>query len=240
MISVKSVKRAPFKEKSLTKFKYVDRGCRDTIALIPGWASDYRIFTTLDLRFNYLIPVDFSPFTFEKDLLTALKENNIAKITLFGHSLGGFVASEFASKYTDFIDEIILVGVRKKYKAGGLEDIRRHLKKSKRGYLYKFYTQCFCNKDEMRWFKENLLKVYCEELDLDYLLKTLDYLEHTEIKPRLLKNIKKITIIHGERDRIAPIQEAIDVKNSLPHARFICIKDEGHIPFLREDFTRLI
>ena len=220
--------------------KYVDRGYRDTIVLIPGWANDYRIFNTLYLRFNYLIPVEFSPFTFKEKLLAALKENNITKISLFGLSLGGFVASEFASGHKDLIDKVILVGIRKKYKAEDLEKTKEQLKRNKRGFLYKVYSQCFYKKEDMRWFRENLLKAYCEEFDLDYLLKTLDYLEKTEIRPELLGEIKKITIIHGEKDSIAPIGEAMDISKNLPHAKFVCVKDTGHIPFLKEDFTRFV
>jgi pimeloyl-ACP methyl ester carboxylesterase len=240
MISPKSAAYIPISDKSSARFKYVDRGYKDSIVLVPGWASDYRIFTTLDLRFNYLVPLDFSPFTFEEDLLVALKKNDIAKISIIGWSLGGFVAQEFALKYADLIDELILVSIRKRYEVESLKDIKRHLVRSKKGYLYKFYTQCFSKKDRMHYFRENLLRVYCEELDLDYLLKTLDYLENAEIKPQLLDNIKRITIIHGEYDRIAPVQEAIDIKDKIPHARFICIKDAGHIPFLEEDFKGVI
>jgi len=221
-------------------FKYVDRGYRHSIVLIPGWASDYRIFSTLDLRFNYLIPLHFSPFTFTKDILVALKKNNIAKISLFGWSLGAFVAKEFALGYTNLVDEVILIGIRKRYKTENLKDIREHLRKSKRGYLYKFYTQCFSRKEEMGWFRENLLKVYCEKLSLDDLLKGLDYLENTEMKPELLNGIEKVTIIHGKDDRIAPIQEAIDIKEKLPRARFVCIKNAGHIPFLKKDFNKIL
>ena len=103
---------------------------------IPGWASDHRIFTTLNLEFNYLIPLKFSPFTFEKGLLTAIKEYNTKRFSLFGWSLGGFVGSEFASRHSDLIDEIILVSIRRRYKAKELTEIKRHLNKSKKGCRY--------------------------------------------------------------------------------------------------------
>ena len=226
--------------KSETVFKYIGRGYQKPIVLIPGWANDYRIFGALDLKFNYLIPVNSSPFTFEKGLLAALKENNISRISLFGHSMGGFIASEFASKYPNLIDEIILTGIRKRYPLKGLADVRKNIKNSKKGFLYKVYSQCFPNREDMRWFKENLLKAYCEELDLDNLLKDLDYLENAEIKPEQLIAIKKITIIHGEKDQIAPIQEAIDISERLPHAKFVCVPASGHIPVLRKDFTEFL
>ena len=220
--------------------KYVDRGHLDTLVLIPGWANDYRIFAALDLKFNYLLPLNSSPVTFEKDLLAALKENNIREISLFGHSMGGFIATEFASKHRDLIKEIILVGIRKRYPAAGLTEVRNNLKKNKKGFLYKIYAQSFSNAEDMSYFKKNLLKAYCEGLDVDDLLRDLDYLEDTEIKGELLNGAKKITIIHGQHDRIAPIEEAIDIRNSLPHAKFVRVEGAGHIPFLKKDFADLL
>lgn len=239
MISVKSAKHIKSNSKSANP-QYIERGYEDAVVLIPGWASDYRIFATLDLRFNYLIPRDCSPFSFEKSILAALKENSIKKISLFGWSLGGFVASEFASKYANLINEIILVSIRKRYKVEELIKIKEYLNKTKKGYIYKFYTQCFFEKNQMNWFRKRLLKLYCKELSLDNLLKGLKYLENAEIKPAMLNDIKKITIIHGEHDSIAPMGEAIDIKDKIPRAKFVCIKDAGHIPFLSDDFKRYL
>ena len=218
-------------------FKYIDRGNKDLVVLIPGWATDYRIFNRLDLKFNYLIPVNFYPSTFEKDLLETLKENNITKISLLGWSLGGFLAAEFASKYRDLIDKLILVSIRKRYKKEEITKIKRRLNKNKRGYLYWFYTQCFPEKEKMSYFKKNLLRDYCNGLDLDYLLTTLDYLGSTEIKQEALKGIEKVKIVHGEFDKIAPIQEALDIKNDLLQAEFMTIDKAGHIPFFEDAFN---
>jgi len=221
-------------------YRYVDRGYRDTMALIPGWAIDHRVFTPLDIRYNYLLPVSFSPFTFEKDLRGALIRYKLSRISLLGHSMGGFAASEFTSRHRDLVDRLFLVSVRRRYPSEGLGEIRRHLNKSKRGYLYKFYNECFSNSEEMRWFKGDLLKKYCKELDLDRLLETLDYLEGAEVKPESLKGVKKLVIVHGDRDRIAPIEEAAAIKEHLPDAGFACIRDAGHMPFLKKGFSELV
>jgi proline iminopeptidase len=47
--------------------------------------------------------------TFE-DINEILKENKISKITLLGHSFGGIVATRFAEKYPNKINQIILIG----------------------------------------------------------------------------------------------------------------------------------
>ncbi|MEA3305919.1 MAG: alpha/beta hydrolase [Candidatus Omnitrophota bacterium] len=251
MLSAKSNTFTPFRDKSLTGpvrrkfsngagFKYIDRGKKDSIALIPGWATDYRIFSRLDLKFNYLIPVDFSPFTFEKSFFEALKENNITRISLLGWSLGGFLAAEIASKHTRLIDRLVLVSIRKKYKKEELKAVKKHLRKSRRGYLYRFYTRCFSEKGEMSFFRKNLLKDYCDGFNLDYLFTALDYLKTAEIKPELLKRVEKVKIIHGEFDKIAPIREAMDIKNGLPQAEFITIDKAGHMPFFKDAFKAKI
>jgi len=221
-------------------FKYLDRGQQKTIVLIPGWATDYRIFDSLNLKFNYLLPLDFSPPTFENNILNALREQGIGKISLLGWSLGGFLAAEFATKYPDLVEELILVSIRKKYKGEEIAGIKGLLKKSKKGYLYKFYGQCFSKKISLSWFKKNLLKTYCQEFDLEYLLKALDYLEKARINTQELSRVEKVKIIHGESDEIAPINEAREVQEAIANAELITIKDSGHIPFLEVDLGKYI
>lgn len=221
-------------------FKYLDRGQQKTILLIPGWATDYRIFNSLNLEFNYLLPLDFSPFTFESSILNALGEQGLEKISLLGWSLGGFLAAELSAKYPNLVEELILVSIRKKYKEAEIARIKELLKKSKKGYLYKFYGQCFSKKISLSWFKKNLLKTYCQQFELEYLLKTLDYLEKSQIDTQALSMIKRVKLIHGESDRIAPIDEAREVQEAIAGAELIIIKDSGHIPFLETDLGKYI
>ena len=221
-------------------FNCIDWGRKKTMVLLPGWATDYRIFSSLDLDFNYILPVDFCPYGFEQSFEKLVSSENIKKVSLFGWSMGGFTAARFAAKHQSLIDELILVGVRKKYISGELNLIKQHLNNSKKGFLYKFYNQCFSTKEDMSWFKKNLLKDYCRGLELDYLLKTLDYLAESELTVELLKDMKKLKIIHGVLDEVAPIDEVLSLKDNLPKALFTAVKGAGHLPFLKEDFTRYI
>lgn len=224
---------------SVNKFEYIDRGYQNSIVLIPGWANDYRIFETLDLKFNYLVPLKLSPPTFEDDLLAVLRNKKISRIRLLGISMGGFMAAQFAFRHPDSIEEIVLASIRKKYKQEEIQEVRKNLTKAKDTFLYKFYKMCF-SKDDIGRFNKNLFKSYSKEFDLSNLLKDLDYLENAEIKPEQLTATKKINIIHGEHDRIAPIEEALDIKKKIPHAKFVCVKGAGHILILRKNFPQLI
>jgi len=223
-----------------SKFKLFNRGFQKTIILIPGWASDYRIFNTLDLNYNYLLPVEFYPFNFERDLKGILDRESIDKISLFGWSMGGFLASHFASKNTDRVDELILVSVQKKFKPQLLQDIKLKLKQNKRAFLYKLYFNCFSKEDEegLSWFKGHLLMSYIDELKLEDLLCGLDYLSVTQINPESLAGIKRIRIFHGQDDKIASLDEAHQIKLELSQAEFICLSGLGHNPFLNQQFKK--
>jgi len=221
-----------------SKFKLLDRGFKDTLALIPGWASDYRVFDSLDLKYNYLLPVEFYPAGFSRPLIKFLKDELLNKISLWGWSLGGFLAQGFAAAYPELIEELILVSIRSQYDAESLEKIKSQLLKNRKAFLYSFYLECFSKNDSSgsSWFKKHLLKDYCCGFELEGLISGLDYLSQARIEPRFLLKFKKLRIFHGEEDKIAPFNEARRIKDNLPLADFINMPGIGHLPFLAEDF----
>jgi len=223
-----------------SKFRFVSRGFKKTIVLIPGWATDYRIFERLDLDYNYLLPVEFSLFDFQDRLSDFLNKESIDRVSLFGWSQGAFLAAEFASRHPERIEELILLNLRRAYDPAALKDISAKLKKSKRAYLYRFYRDCFSKNDKsgLDWFNKNLLKPYLDSFGLEELLCGLNYLVGARIHPEFLSGVNKIRIFHGAKDKIAPIAEAMDIKSDLVRAEFISFPDVGHITFLHPNFSR--
>ena len=210
------------------------------MVLIPGWATDYRIFGNLKLAYNYLLPLQFSPFNFKDELLKTLNKESIDQISLFGWSLGGFLAVEFALKNPQRINELILLSIRKRFAPGKLEEIKQQLKKNKKAYLYKFYLECFSGsaKEGWAWFRRYLIKKYISEMQLKDLIGGLDYLSLAEITPESLISIKNIKIFHGLKDKVAPIAEVDKMKPRLDKVNFVYLAQAGHIPFLGEDFYK--
>ena len=119
-------------------FKFLDRGFEDTLVLIPGWATDYRIFDNLKLDYNYILNTNLYSSNFNHQLLGQLDERKFDKVSVFGFSLGGFLAAEFAARFPEKINELILVGIRKYYEPKILEDFKKEIKKNMRSWLYKF------------------------------------------------------------------------------------------------------
>lgn len=216
------------------EFKFLDRGFKDTLALIPGWATDYRIFMNLELNYNYLLPVKLHPFKFRKELLEFLNKKLIDRISLFGWSMGGFLAAEFALKNPDRINELILLNVGKRFNAHRLEEIKLKLKENKNAYLYKFYSECF-TKEGLLWFKKHLLNSYLK-ISLKDLLCGLDYLSQAKIEPLSLNALEKIRVFHGREDKIVPFREALKIKSPLPYVEFTYLTKTGHAPFLNRNF----
>lgn len=221
-----------------SEFRFLDRGFKDTLVLIPGWATDYRIFNSLDLDYNYLLTTKLYPFNFNSALLDKIDKQRLCEISIFGFSLGGFLACGFAAKYPQTISELILVGIRRNYQPKALVQIREHLSKNRRAWLYKLYKSCFSGLDKqgLSWFKKNLLEEYIAKIGPEELIWGLDYLASHRIEPRALADIEKIRIFHGSDDAVAPLEEALEIKSKLPQAEFIHLSGLGHISFLNPVF----
>lgn len=219
-------------------FKFINRGFEKTLALVPGWATDERIFSKLDFDYNYLICCKLKPFVFEKEFLGALEEHSLSCVSFLALSLGGFLAAEFAANNPDKTDELYLTGVRQKYPISGLADIEAKLKKNKKGYLYKFYEDCFFGGNPPEWqgFKKELLKSYVLDFELEELLEGLSYLRQAELNVSLLKKIKNLIFLHSPSDKIAPMEEVLAIQSKLAGSYFVPLDGFGHIPFFNPMF----
>lgn len=221
-----------------SKFEFIPRGFSDTAVLIPGWASDCRIFAPLNLPYNYLLPVRINFSDFQKELLEALEKSSLPKVHLLGWSLGVFLAMEFATKNPLRVKGLFLLSIAKEFDPNLLKEIEPKLKKNKRAYLYKFYQDCFSPEDKTGccWFKKNLLRDYIESMKLDDLISGLDYLSHARLMPKDASGIDKVRIFHGEKDRIMSFVDATSIKSEFKEAEFLALSDIGHICFLNSPF----
>ena len=220
-----------------SKFRFINRGYKESMLLVPGWATDSEIFEPLDLPFNYFLPEDISPLNFEEAFIRATDELNTAGLHLLGWSMGGFIAARLASKYPSMFNSVILVSVRRRYKKDEIENIKGCIRKNARAYLYKFYENLFSKSEgeNRRWFKLRLARRYITEMSPEFLLEGLDYLLQAELECGGLAK-SSVLFVHGDADGIAPIEEALAVKESLPKAEFFSINGARHLPFLREEF----
>lgn len=219
-------------------FRVEDRKYDDYLVLAAGWGFDWRIFGRLELPFNYIFYEGNSEVDFTGELENFLRLNGIGKVSLLGWSHGGFKVCDFACKNSEMVEKIILVSMRRRYESESLEPIKGYLKKNRKAYLYSFYKECFCEneKEDYKWFKKVLSKDYLSQMSLEYLLGSLEALGRANLDIESLKKMKKVTIVHGKEDKIAPIEEALQLAKELSCSRFMSFDQSGHLPFLHGKF----
>ncbi|MFA4887966.1 MAG: alpha/beta hydrolase [Candidatus Omnitrophota bacterium] len=219
------------------RFKFVDRGFKKGILLIPGWATDCRIFEKLDIPFNYLFLENAPPGEFAEIFTSLPRKIKLSVSRILGWSMGGFIAADLISRYPAIFNEVIFVSIRRSYDKNGIGHIKNYLKRNSKAYLCRFYDGLFSKseKEHKRWFKEGLLKEYLQDPDSLHLFDGLNYLANRKLKADSL-NCSNIIFVHGEDDTIAPLEEARIVADELPFAKFISIKGASHFPILKEEF----
>ncbi len=211
--------------------KYYNRQKSKDIILLSGWAMDHRIFSDLDIDYNYYVYEGFINAKTEEELLDLIKTNK--GISILGWSLGGFVAYQIAIKMPQIFEHVILSAVRNKYDPEVVKKIKGFIEKSKAAYLTSFYKACYenCDKSKYLLFKDELLKYYLAETIVDDLFFGLDYMVNNEIGNNTLAN-SRVTIINGLKDTIVTDSKC----GGLPSLGIDC----GHMTILCNDISAIL
>lgn len=218
---------------------------------IPVALSEYFHTMTIDLvgfgRSEKPETADYTIKGFSKLVMDFLKErigiNTKKKIIIVGHSLGGYIAAEFAIDNKDLVEKIILIdssGMLKEPTAL-LEQYLDAAVESDSQLKHEKIKRVF---EDMLADRSRLLPVF-----IDIFIKTIKSpgAEHAfkstfydstskEIGSERLDQIKDIPclIIWGEYDKTIPPDHANKFKNVLTNARLEIIRDAGHAPFMEK------
>ena len=76
--------------------------------------------------------------------------------------------------------------------------------------------------------------LFCRRgLEPQWLFQGLEYLRARDLREVLARiEAETLTIVHGERDRIAPAAQAYFLKEQLPGARLVMLAGAGHVPMV--------
>lgn len=221
-------------------FKYIDRGKNKDALFIPGWAMDWRVFGTVEIDYNYILPVGLRGEDIVDKYIIEKKHKNII---LIGWSLGGIIALNSLMRYSDIINHAFVIGVKKEYNGDELEGMKDRLEENKTRYMNWFYCKCFSNNElsHLHWFKKNLLNDYIKNIDTKSLLRGLDYLKDNAIDVKNLSAInEKITFIHGSMDLLVSMEEYSALMDYFPGSQFFKMEGASHAAFLSPDFNSII
>ena len=163
-------------------------------------------------------------------------DDNNKKITLVGHSLGGYIAVEFAIRNRELIEKLVLID-----SSGFLKEPTPLLEQ----YLY---AAKFTSYDNVRNVFEQLVSQHWRVLPVvintfitrinspgaKYAFESAyKNSTTTQIDLPRLKSIEDIPtlIIWGKNDNLIPIEHSNLFKQVLKKSKFEIIEDAGHAPF---------
>lgn len=189
----------------------------------------------MDLPTNAVIPLEPFNREFAGDLAACIKDVGLGRVHLFGWSLGGFIALEFAAEYPELVENVVVCGVRRRYSSEQIEATRTGVLENRERFLKSFYKSCFlpAQKDDFLHFKRDLMPTYLEDMDERALLDSLDLLSECEIAAERLPSCQ-ICAIHGQHDIVAPVSEMISISDA-SNVELHIIPNAGHAAFLSPD-----
>lgn len=214
----------------------VEGGGNINLIFLHGWGADYKSFyslkdvlnnctmhfATLDGFGGVPAPQDVSINGYSQRLSEYIIQNNLRNVIIVGHSFGGRVAIEYASKNN--ILGLVLVdsaGIKPKF------NIKKQLKILK----YKIAKQ----KVHSGKLKQSELSKFGSadyKNSNDQMKKVLNSCLKYNQRP-LLKHISCSTlIVWGEKDKDTPIYMAKTLHNKIKNSKLVVMKDCGHFSFL--------
>lgn len=220
------------------------------LVFIHGWGATAKIFKTVfyylkdDFNIHYFDLPGFGNTPIEKIMTLKdyaefvykfLKENNIKKPIIIGHSFGGAIAIKLALLYPESISKLILVSAsairRPRHKIMLIKKIADFIKPFLPKKLRKLILRIlgldktdYAQIDSLK-LKETFKNIISEDLSI------------------YLPTIKMPTlVIWGEKDNITPLEDGELIAKSIPDAKLLVIKNAGHFRFLEkpEEITKLI
>ncbi len=223
------------------EFSVVGGGGDPSVVLLPGWATDGRIFEGVLPGVPAVTTGPLRPEGFAARLAAFLDRAVHRPVTLVGWSLGGFLAAEFARRYPDRVRRVVLVGIRRMYPGADMAAVLRSLSADPRGCLSGFYARCFYPSQipAYRRFRAGLQAAFLREMNAGALREGLSYLAGARLSGGTLPACP-VAIVHGEDDVIAPFAEAEAVARECGNATFHPLPGAAHAAFLADGFRAAV
>jgi pimeloyl-ACP methyl ester carboxylesterase len=188
-------------------------------------------------------PEDFTFDKFAPILNELLFRLNIrGKISVVGHSMGGYAALAFAAKYPERISSLVLM--HSQVKSADAKSIKlreregRLLLRGKKDLLLQVTIPSnFAPGNTCKMTKEvALLNETSSRVTLEGALGAIFAIIHRENSLAILQIARyPILIIIGKYDKVYRPDEQLDEANQIPNAEVLVLSHSGHLGFLEEE-----
>lgn len=258
----------PFiKTNSGLNWHFHSRGEGEPVLFIHGWSFDGSIWLKQidDFLSSYRVVIldlpghghsDYKKETdLIKDISFIVRELNLGKVNLVGHSFGGFLSLKLALQYPELIKNLVLIGAPAKFMSSkdysfGLREkeiskLRSFLLEDYPDILLVFMRWLFTAQERKRkefrevWNVLSKRKIWPQK---EAMADFLSIIEKDEVRENL-KGLKIPTlIISGESDPICRAESMHYLGEQIKNSKVELFKGCGHLPFLTkfEEFNSLV
>jgi 2-hydroxy-6-oxonona-2,4-dienedioate hydrolase len=212
--------------------------------VIPALSRDYRVIALDIIGFGYSDkPAVEYTMDFFIDFFRSFLDNlGIFKTSIIGSSLGGHIASEFAVRFNQMVEKLVLVSP-----AGMMRKSSPTLDRYIMAALYPEYQRVYDTFREMV-YDPNAVN---QELLMDFLNRMslpnakyafMSTLLGMRYAPSLIGRLSNITaptlLVWGENDTTIPLAEYANQYNGIPNMEeLVVVKKCGHIPPVEKPAT---
>ncbi|MBI3570314.1 MAG: pimeloyl-ACP methyl ester esterase BioH [Gammaproteobacteria bacterium] len=235
---------------------YEQYGHGPELVLVHGWGSHGGVWADIAraLSADYRVTVpdlpghgrsrDFLPTAYTPEVLAeGVRRGLSGPAVWIGWSMGGLVALAAAQRYPREVARLVLVGATPKYVQSAdwphamsptvLEQFARNLELDYAGTLDRFLTlQMAAGEDRavLRRLRDEMFRY--GEPPTAALQAGLRLLKEEDRRDALAGIAMPTLVMHGARDRLAPVGAARYLAQQLPQARLEIVPEAGHAPFL--------
>lgn len=217
------------------------------LRVIPDLAKHFRVIVPDIIGFGYSDKptVEYTIDFFIKFFKDFLENLNIDKPIIVGSSFGGHLATEFAIRYNNRIEKLVLAAP-----AGMMRHSTHHLDQYIMAALYPTYENALRAFTQMAYDPRNVtedtIKDFVNRMRLPNskyaFMSTLLGMRDSPRLPGRLSNILTPTLlVWGDNDRTIPLQYSKGYYE-IPHSHLVVISNCGHTPYVEKpiEFNREI
>lgn len=232
------------------------------LIILSGWAvksfvwNKFIKFLSQEYKVLYIDWYDVvSLEDFKKKVISVINKNKIKEFSLLGWSLGSLVALDLALDNSFTINKLILIGGTSKfislkdrdypygYNKRIVEKMKVSLLRNMDSTLEAFYKNLFSDDEKKKGYLNKFLTFEKENIITDgfgdikvSLALGLEYLIQKDLRNKLSEIEIPILMIHGSKDFICPLENAVFIKNHTINSKIIIIENLGHVPFFTDAY----
>jgi 2-hydroxy-6-oxonona-2,4-dienedioate hydrolase len=180
--------------------------------------------------------LDYRIGTWVDFLQAFMQSQNIAKATLVGNSLGGWIALDFTVQHPEMVDKLVLVDAAGLTWGGGAPAPAVELNPSSVSETRTLLEGIFYDKKRVTdQFVENVYENHMRNNDGYTIQRTVAGFARPTFEDDKLKSIHTPTlVIWGRQDELISVERAEKFRAGIPGAKLVVFEQCGHVPQLEK------